>query len=72
MNPTLKMALVASCKNCNETTTPIYRWEMFRRVKGEKDFKHNDTLTLKRFASTDIMKDQNLVIKANALSEGDF
>ena len=68
-NANQKLALVAACANCN-VTKPIYSWEMFRKQESDNDFNHNDTETLKKYAVTDIRKDQNLVIEANALAEG--
>ena len=71
MNPTEKLALVASCTNCNRSK-PIYQWEMFRKGETETEFSQNDTITLKKFALTDIDIDQNLVIGPKALSVGEY
>ena len=66
VNPSQKLSLVASCTNCNRK--PIYTWQMFKKPHGsEEEFNISDTETLRRFAHTNISRDQNLVLKAHAL-----
>ena len=70
VNPTQKLALVAACLNCKlGDEKPIYSWEMYKKTPGEEEFITDDTSTLKEYAVTNISKDQNLVIRPNALSD---
>ena len=71
-NPTQKFSLVAKCENCG-SRIPIYQWSMKSADAlanlDETDY-IDDTKLLSESATTNIMKDKNLVVQANSLLEG--